>query len=291
MAELLTLVVAGLANGSLYALVGLGLILIYKTQDVINFAYGESLMMGAFAGFVAMAWFHLPAPVAFVGAIAAGAVLGVLIERVAFRSIAHHPHITLAMVTVGLSFTFKGLFRIPFGGDIYTVPPAFGAKPIVLGPLILSPQSLATIIASLLLCAALAVLFRTTRIGKQMRATQQNIDGAKLVGVNTNRIFSAAWALAVAIGAGAGVLAAPISLLYVDMGVGFLLKGFAAAVIGGLTSLPGAVVGGFMLGVLEMLCGGYIATSLQDVSAYIVIIVVLLLRPRGLFGQAAAKRV
>lgn len=290
--DALSLVVAGLANGSLYALVALGLVLIYKTQDVVNFAHGEILMVGAFIGYTGFAFIKLPYPLAFLIAVLIGGVLGAVIERTAFRRLAHHHHITLAMVTVGLSFFLKGAARLPFGGDIYTFPPAFGsAGPIVLGSAIIAPQNLLTIGAALALTVLLFGFFRFTTMGKQMRATQQNITGAKIVGIDTGRVFSVTWGLAAAIGAAAGVLAAPISLLYPDMGTTFLLKGFAAAVLGGFDSVPGAVIGGFIVGIVEMLFGGYVSTAFQQVSAFFIIIVILFVRPHGLFGRKPVTRV
>lgn len=291
MQDFLALILAGFAIGSLYALVGIGLVLIYKTQDVVNFAQGEVLTIGGFVGFTLYVTLGLPYWVAFAAAVLAGGVLGFLIEHVAFRRLAHHPHVTLAMVTVGLSFALRGLVRLPFGGDIYTFPPLFGGAPLHIFGAAIAAQNLVIIIVTLLLCAALSGLFRFTTIGKQMRATQQNISGAQLVGINTRRIFSSAWVLGAAAGAGAGVLAAPVALLYSDMGPGFLLKGFAAAVLGGFGSLPGVVIGGFAVGLVEMLVGRYISSGLQDISAYLIIIIVLFVRPHGLFGRAAFRRV
>jgi len=290
--SLTTLVVAGLANGSLYALVALGLVLIFKTQDVVNFAHGEILMVGAFIGFTAFDRLALPYPLAFVIAVLLGGVLGAVVERTAFRRLAHEQHITLAMVTVGLSFFLKGAVRLPYGGDIYTFPPAFGAAgPLVFGDAIIAPQNLLTIGVALALSVLMFLFFGFTSLGKQMRATQQNMTGARIVGIDTGRVFSVTWSLAAAIGAGAGVLAAPISLLYPDMGTGFLLKGFAAAVLGGFESIPGAVIGGFIVGIIEMLFGGYISTAFQQVSAFVIIIIVLFVRPYGLLGRKPLHRV
>ncbi|MBV9782902.1 MAG: branched-chain amino acid ABC transporter permease [Acidisphaera sp.] len=289
--NLVTLLVAGLANGSLYALVALGLVLIYKTHDLVNFAHGEILMAGGFIGFTAYQTMHLPYPVAFLLAIALGGLLGAVIELVAFRRVADQHHITLAMVTVGLSVFMKGIARVPFGTDIYTFPPAFSADRITLGSAVIAPQHLLTIGIAALLTLLLFLFFRYTTLGKQMRATQQNITGARLVGINTGRVFSSTWSLAAALGAGAGVLAAPLSLLYPDMGTNFLLKGFAAAVLGGFESVPGAIIGGFLVGIIEMLFGGYVSTAFQQVSAFFIIIVILFIRPNGLFGRRAVARV
>ncbi len=290
--DALTLTVAGLANGSLYALVALGLVLIYKTQDVVNFAHGEVLMIGAFAGYTAYQIAGWSYPLAFLAAIVFCGVLGAVTERLCFRRLAHHHHITLAMVTVGLSFAFKGLARIPFGADLYTFPPLFqDTPPIILGSAVITPQNLVTIAVALLLTLLLFLFFRATTLGKQMRATQQNLTGAKIVGINTGRVFLLTWGVAAAIGGAAGVLLGPSSLLFPDMGGNFLLKGFAAAVLGGFESVPGAVIGGLLIGVIEKLFGGYVSTAFEHISAFCVIIVVLFVRPYGLFGRKPIHRV
>jgi branched-chain amino acid transport system permease protein len=290
--DALTLIIAGVSNGSLYALVALGLVLIHKTQDVVNFAHGEILMVGAFIGYTTFKILAWPYPVALLAAVLLCGVAGGIIERITLRRLSREHHITLAMVTVGLSFALKGAARLPFGGDIYTFPPLFGsAAPIVLGTAVISPQNLVTIGVTIVLSLVLFLFFRSSAMGKQMRATQQNALGAQLVGINTGRIFAGTWALACAAGGAAGVLAAPVSLLYPDMGTTFLLKGFAAAVLGGFESIPGAMVGGLLVGVIEMLFGGYVSTAFQHVSAFCIIIVVLFIRPHGLFGRKPVHRV
>ncbi len=287
-----TLVMAGLANGSLYALVALGLVLIYRTQDLVNFAHGEVLMIGGFVGYTAFQVAGFSYPLALLVAIVSCGLLGALLERLILRPVAHHHHITLAMVTVGLSFALKGAARLPFGSDIYTFPPMFAdVQSITVAGVVITTQSLVTIVAALVLGGLLFLFFRSTTLGKQMRATQQNPTGARLVGINTGRVFSITWALASAAGAAAGVLAAPMTLLYPDVGTNFLLKGFAAAVLGGFSSVQGAIVGGLLIGVIEMVFGGYISTAFQHISAFIVIMFVLFVRPNGLFGRMQVKRV
>jgi branched-chain amino acid transport system permease protein len=288
----ITLIIAGISLGGLYALVALGLVLIYRTQGIVNFAHGEILMVGAFIGYAAFEMVKLPYPVAFVVAIVLGGLMGALIERTVFRRVAAQSHTTLAMVAVGLSVLLKGAARLPFGNDVYTFPPAFGsAGPIQIGPALVAPQNILITAVALVMTLVVYLFFRTTSLGKQMRATQQNITGAQLVGVNTNRVFSMTWMLAAALGAAAGVLAGPITLLYPDMGTPFLLKGFAAAVLGGFDSVLGAVVAGFIVGIIEMLIGGYFSTHFQEVSAFFIIILVLFFKPHGLFGKAPVRRV
>ena len=287
----LTLIVAGLANGALYGLLALGLVLIYKTQDMVNFAHGEFFMAGAFIGFATYQLFGFPYPVAFILAITGGLLVGWLTERVVIHPIANHPHVTLTMVTIGVSYTIKGAVRLQFGGDIRTIPPLFKETSVSFFGVPVSTQSLLNIGLALLLTMFMLLLFQFTSLGKQMRATQQNQRGAQVIGINTARIYSLTWGLTAAIGAAAGFLAAPVTLVYPDMGTQVMLKAIAAAVLGGFGSVGGAIVGGFIVGIAEMLTGGFISTSLIDVASYFVIIFVMMVRPQGLFGRAAVSRV
>jgi branched-chain amino acid transport system permease protein len=291
MSELLTLVVAGLEVGSLYALMALGLVLIYQTQSIVNFAHGELLMAGAFVGYVAFEPMSWPFPIALLLAVLSSTILGAMIERVVIRPLARQPHATLAMATVGVSVAIRGAARIPFGSDILTFPPILSAAPIFIGPLLISAQTLLTIGLAVAISVAIFLLIWKTRLGREIRATQQNYVGAKVVGINTGKVYSLSWALASGVGGAAGVLAAPLTLLYPDMGTAFLLKGFAAAVLGGFGSATGAVAGGLIIGILEKLVGAYLSTYLIDVSTYIVIIAVVFVRPQGLFGRRLTARV
>jgi branched-chain amino acid transport system permease protein len=291
MSELLTLIVAGLEVGSLYALMALGLVLIYQTQSIVNFAHGELLMAGAFVGYVAFQPMSWPFPVALVLAVLSSTLLGAAIERVVVRPLVNHPHATLAMATVGVSVAIRGAARLPFGSDILTFPPIVSAAPIFIGSLVFSAQSVLTIVLAVSISVAVFLLIWKTRLGREIRATQQNYLGAKVVGINTGKIYSSSWAVASAIGGAAGVLAAPLTLLYPDMGATFLLKGFAAAVLGGFGSPLGAVVGGIAIGILEKLVGAYFSTYLIEISTYVIIIVVVFVRPQGLFGRGQIVRV
>ncbi|MBL4800239.1 MAG: branched-chain amino acid ABC transporter permease [Oleispira sp.] len=290
--DIFTLTVAGIAHGSLYALTALGLVLIYKTQGIVNWAHGEFLMVGAFTAYVCHVTLGLPYFVSAIVAIVVGASLGAVIERLAFRSIIQEHHATVALVAIGFSVMLKGIARIPFGADVYTLPPAFaGVGPIRIGAAIISMQSVLSIGAALLVTVFLLCFFKFTRKGKQMQAAQQSLNGARIVGVNVGGIFSLTWGIAAAIGAIAGILAGPVSLLYPDMGAEFLLKGFAAAVLGGFYSIYGAIVGGLLVGVIEMYMGGFVSTEFQQVSPFLIIILVLLIRPHGLFGRRPVERV
>jgi branched-chain amino acid transport system permease protein len=228
---------------------------------------------------------------AFATALLGGLAIGYLTERVLVRPLAHHPHITLAMLTVGIGITLKGIARLPFGSDIYAFPPAFGAEPIRFAGLVVAPQSILNVVAAIAIAGGFLVVFRLTSIGRQMRATQQSPVGASMVGININGIYSLTWMVAATVGAAAGFLAAPLTLLYPDMGGAYLLKAFAAAVLGGFGSPLGAIVGGVVIGLTEMLAGGFISTRIMQVTPYILIILIVFVLPEGLFGQRSKTRV
>ena len=176
-------------------------------------------------------------------------------------------------------------------GDYLSFPPITSPDPIMVGSVMLIPQQMAVLAGAVAILLVFAVFFRFTRAGKMMRATADNAKAATLVGIRTERIYTLAFGTGAAIAAAAAVLVAPLTLLYPDMGFSFFLKGFAAAVLGGLTSLPGAVLGGLIVGIVESLAGGYIHSSFIEVSPFLVIMVVLLVRPTGLLGMRAARRV
>lgn len=296
--EIATLLVAGLANGSLYALVGLGLVLVYNAQGIPNFGHGELFMAGAFLGFTAYEIVGLPFSASVAVALVFSIVLGVLIETLTIRPVAANPTlvggsygIALVMVTVGLSVTMKGIVRIPYGDRVRDFPSVLGNDPYVVWGIVITPQHVLIIALASLMAAAVFVFLRYAKLGKRMRATAQNRVGAKIVGIDTDRVDAATWGLAAAIGALAGILAAPLMFLDPDMGVKILMKGFAAAVLGGFGSVPGVIAGGLIMGVIEMICGRYISTALLDISAFLVIMLVLLLRPQGLFGKSRVMRV
>ena len=289
--DLLTAVIAGIANGSIYALIALGIVMIYKTQSILQFGQGEVFMAGAFLGLVAYDSMGFNYFQALLFAMVGGAVLGILAERILFRPLMDSPHFSLVMLTIGLSLVIKGAARVPFGGDIYSFPPMFSFGAVNVLGVAVAPQSILIVVVGAVLALLLHLLFKFTSLGKQMRATASNLNGARVIGVNIGRIHATTWSLACGLGAAAGVLAGPITLLHPEMGSMGLLKGFAAAVLGGLGSLPGAIVGGLLMGVTEMIFGFYVSTQIMNVAPFLVIIFVLLVRPRGLLGEKEVKRV
>lgn len=288
---LLQLILSGLAQGSIYALVALGMTVVFRATGVVNFAHGEFFMLGAFAVYVLVQIAGLPFAAAAPIAIVLLFFTGKLVERLLVRSIALSPHIILAMMTVAVSYLFRGLARVLWGREVLPMPPVFSLPPLEFGDLIVTSQDLIIGGVTLVLVAAFFVFFHRTKYGRIAQAASATPRGATLVGINVDRFSGNMWGVAAALGAVAGILVAPITLLYPDMGAQVLIRAFAAMTLGGFGNLGGAVLGGLLMGVLEQLAGGYISSALIDIFAYLVIIVVLLARPQGLLGRAEVQHV
>jgi len=232
-------------------------------------------------------------PLALPLAVAAGFALGVATDRIAFRPLIKADVISLVLATVGIAFVLRGIARVIWGGkaDHLAFPPITSPEPVMLGEIMVIPQQRAVLAGAIVVMLAFAAFFRLTRAGKMMQATADNSKAATLVGIRTERIYTLSFGTGAAIAAAAAVLMAPLTLLYPDMGFAFFIKGFAAAVLGGLTSLPGAVLGGLTIGIVEALAGGYIHSSFIEVSAFVVIMLVLVVRPTGLLGFSRLRRV
>jgi branched-chain amino acid transport system permease protein len=287
------LVVSGLTTGSLYALVAMGLVVVYKATTVVNFAHGELFMLGGFLAYTFHVLLKLGYVVSLVLAVAAALALGLVTERLAYRPLMRAPAISVVLAAVGFSFVLKGAARQIWGGlgDYMPFPPVVATPAITLGGLILVPQQL-VVLAGALVCMGLFTAFFTwTRTGKMMQATAENAKAARLVGIRVDRVYAFTWGVGAATAAAAAVLMAPLTFVYPDVGSPLLVKAFAAAVLGGFGSLLGAVLGGFSIGLIENLAGGYINTSFTDISAFLVIMLVLIVRPTGFFGPRAVRRI
>lgn len=283
--QLVPQVINGLTQGSLYALVAIGFVIIFGTMNLVTFAHGEVYMVGAFVGYFALTVYHLPWPLALVAGMAAGFVLGAAIEKVAFRPMRGSGHMPPLLITIGLSIILKDLAVIVFGAENRPVPSLYERTVEVAGFRV-SLLQLVILALALALIGALRLLLYGTRIGRAMRATAQDHEAAHAMGVNVNRVFNVAFALASALGAGAGVMVGIYyNTVYATMGATAGLKGFAACIFGGLTSLPGAVLGGLIIGVVENLTVQFIASGYRDVVAFLLMVLILLLRPQGLFGK------
>ena len=281
-------------TGSVYALIALSLVIIFKSTEVINFAGGEIVMIGAYIAMFFLIFVGLPylvvIPLTAILAFAVGAAFdrGVL-NRVLGQ---HRPgqDIMVAMViaTVGLSFGLKGFVRLfKVSDDVRTLPPIFSTDPIFLGDIVLSVQDLAIFGIAVAVMLLLFAYFQFTKTGKALRATSENPRAATLVGIPVRRMRTVIWGIAAALSAVAGVLVAPKLLVSPDMG-SIIILAFAAAIIGGFTNVLGVIVGGVLLGVIENLVGLFIASEAIAVAPFVVIILVLVLRPQGLFGGASA---
>ncbi|PTW48375.1 MULTISPECIES: branched-chain amino acid ABC transporter permease [Rhodovulum] len=290
MDALMQFVFSGVTVGAVYALVALGFTIIYNASDVVNFAQGEFVMLGGMITvFAHLA--GLPLPLAALGAILATAALGVALNRLAIEPARGAPVVSVIIITIGASILIRGAAQLIFDKQLHGLPAFSGDDPIrVMGATIL-PQSLWVIGGALAVFVGLWAFFTRTLTGKAVLATSNNRTAAQLVGINTGWVMTLAFGLSAAIGALAGVLVTPITLVSYDVGVGLALKGFAAAMLGGMGNPKGALAGGLLLGLFEALTAGYVSSQYKEAVAFVVILGVLFAMPQGLFGRAGTERV
>lgn len=290
MPEFLQFLFSGLTIGAIYALVALGFTLIYNASDVINFAQGEFVMIGGMVTFFAVAA-GIPLPIAALIALVTAIVIGMLLHLLAIEPAKGASPVTLIIITIGASIFLRGVAAVVFDKNYHSYPPFAGSDPIQIGGATVLPQSLIVLLGTLLIVLALWVLTTKTMIGKAMTATATNRLAARLVGINTALIVGLSFGVSAAIGAIGGILVTPITLTNYDIGTLLALKGFAAAMLGGMGHPVGAVVGGLMVGLLETFGAGYISSAYKDAIAFLVILAVLFVMPQGLFGRAGVERV
>jgi branched-chain amino acid transport system permease protein len=290
MAEFLQLLFSGLTVGAVYALVALGFTLIYNASDVINFAQGDFVMIGGM-GTVFLAAAGLSLPLAAFIAILAAVAVGLLLHRLAIEPARGASPVALIMITIGASIFIKGVAQIVFDKQFHSLPAFTGSDPIALGGATILPQSLWVVGGAIVLFVALYLFLERTLLGKAVLATAANRLAARLVGINVKVILALAFGVSAAIGAIAGVLVTPITLTRYDIGTLFALKGFAAAMVGGMGHPLGAVVGGVLIGLMEAFGAGYISSTYKDGVAFLAILLVLFFMPRGLFGGGSVERV
>ena len=291
MTEILTSqVVSGLATGCVYALIALGFVLIFKATDVVNFAQGEFVMVSGFISYTLLIGLGVPYGLVLVATIVLSGFMGVVLERVVVRPIMDAPIFSIVIATIGASIVLRSAAGIIYGYDVLPLPTIFSKDPVHLGFLQFTAMDVGVIGSSLVIMAALYLFFKLTKTGMAMRATAQSQTAARLMGVSVKRIFSLTWAISAGIGGVAGVLIAPI--IYLDPNLGFIgVKAFAGAILGGFGSIPGAIVGGMLLGVIENLSGYFFNAGIKQVSTYILLILVLVIRPAGFFGAAPVRKV
>lgn len=290
MAEFLQFLFSGLTIGAIYALVALGFTLIYNASDVINFAQGEFVMIGGMVTFFALAA-GVPLPLAALLAVTTAVLVGLCLYRFAIQPTRNATAVTLIIITIGASIFLRGVASVLFDKNFHSYPGFAGANPLQIGGASVLPQSLIVLIGVGAIVLALWLLMSKTLVGKAIIATAANKSAAQLVGVNTGWIIALSFAASAAIGAIGGILATPITLTNYDVGTLLALKGFAAAMLGGMGSPIGAVAGGLIVGLLESFGAGYLSSAYKDAIAFVVILAVLFVMPQGLFGRASVERV
>jgi branched-chain amino acid transport system permease protein len=279
-----------LALGSIYALTALGFVIIFRASDVVNFAQGEMMMLGAMLALVLLRDAHFGYFEAMIGAVVICMGGGALVERIAFRPIADAPHFTILMSTIAVGQVIRSGVRILFGQETSSFPGIWSAEPITILGLRTTLLNLGIAAITVATLAVFVLMFSFTRVGWAMKSVAQNRRGAAIVGVDVSGVNARVWAMAGGLAAIAGVLLAPLIIITPDMGV-IGNKGFIAAIVGGFTSLPGAVIGGFVLALTENLIGVYISSAFKDVIVFGLLVLMLLVRPAGLLGRELVKRV
>jgi branched-chain amino acid transport system permease protein len=286
----LQFVITGIANGAIYALIALGFTLIYNSRQIINFAQGEFVVIGGMAAYTYYATLHLPLWLAVILAVLSVTLLGVAFERLVILPLKNAASIALIIATVGMSILLRTASMIIWGKEALSLPHFFGDKPIVIFGATILPQQLFIIILAAVIVVAMQLFFRKTVTGKAMMAASINPEAASLMGIRSSRMVMYSFAFSAGIGAIAGVAIAPLVMMSFGSGASLGIKGFSAAILGGLTNPLGAVLGGLTLGVIESVGAGLISSAFKEAIALIVLLAVLLVKPSGLFSKIGMRR-
>ncbi len=288
--EFLQVLITGLGQGCLYGLIALGFVLIYKATEIVNFAQGDLLMLGAFFAVTYVGIFDLPYWLGFLLTIVSMAVFGYLLDMLVIRSMIGESQFSVIILTISIGFILRSVAGGIWGSDVLSLETPYSGKMADIAGLVISQEYLVVIAGTIILSLVLFLFFRFSSLGIAMQASSQNQLAAYYMGIPVKRVFSLIWAISALVAAVAGTLMAPISLVSPQMGfIG--IKAFAAAVIGGFGSLPGALLGGLIIGSSEQLAGTYLPTGFQEITAYVIMFLVLTLRPQGLFAQIQQKKV
>jgi branched-chain amino acid transport system permease protein len=289
-ARILQLIVNGAASGCIYGLIALGFVLIYKATEMVNFAQGDVMMLGGFVAFSLIAQFHLPYWVGGLLAIIITAAFGYALDAIIIRRVIGQPQFAVVMLTLGLGFIFRAVAGITWGYDSVGFNTPFTNQRVDVHGLILGEDNLSIIVGTVLLCGVLYLFFSKTRVGVAMQAASQNQLAAYYMGIPVRTIFSLIWAISAGVACLAGILLSPVSMI--DVNMGFLgIKAFAAAVIGGFGSIPGSLIGGVIVGIVEQFAGYDLPAGFQEVTSNVVLLLMLFIRPQGLFAERTGKRV
>ena len=290
--QALQLLLNGISQGCIYSLVALGFVMIYKATETVNFAQGELMMLGAVVGWVSSVALGMPYWAAILVAVAVTALLGYGIEFLVIRPILGQPAFSVVMVTIAVSFIARGLVMLlpGVGTETHALATPFQDQVLRWGALVMNVDRVLVVGVTLLLCGGLFAMFKLTQVGIAMQAVSQNQLAAYYVGIPVERLNGMVWGLSGAVAAAAGMLLAPATFVHVNMGfIG--LKALPAAVLGGFSSLPGAVVGGLLIGLVEAFAGFYLPEGFKDVAPYVLVLIVLMVMPDGLFGKNQRKKV
>ncbi len=289
--QLFQYLITGLTVGSVYAMVAVGFNIIYNVTEIINFAQGEFVMLGG----LIMVFFHvavgLPLILAFPATVILVTLVGMLLDRLAIRPIRRPSVLTLIIATIAASILIKGAAMFIWGKDPYDLPAFSGRNPITFFGAVIQPQYLWVIGFLIITVIALSIFFNRTIIGKAMSACADNADAASLVGINVKQMILLSFALSAGIGAVAGITVTPISLMEYDRGVMLAIKGFGAAILGGLGSFPGAILGGLIIGSIESFGAGLVSSGYKDAFALLVLMAVLFFKPSGIFGDIEISKI
>lgn len=286
----LQLAISGIAMGSIYALVGLGYALIYNASHVVNLAQGEFVMLSGM-GAVSLAGLGLPLPVAMFLAVAGTALVGLAMEWLTIERRRNAPVLSLMLLTIGMGIVFRGVAMLIWDKEVHTLAPIGSGELIRIFGVTIVPQTLWVIALMIVAVIAVDLFFRRSRHGKAILAASANPTAAELFGINVKTVLRLSFVLSALLGALAGVLVTPLTFTSYDVGLNLGVKGFSAAIIGGMGNGLGAVVGGLLLGLTESMAAGYLSSSYKDLIALLVILGVMLLAPRGIFGARSKERV
>jgi len=289
--QLLQYTLSGLSTGAIYALIGIGFSIIYNSTGIINFAQGEFVMFGGMLTIFFLNVMQLPLWAAIPCAIAVATVAGILFERLAIRPLRHATPINLVIITIGGSILLRGVAMLLWGKDTHAVPPFTGEDPISIGGATILPQHLWILAITVVIILVNKFYFYHTISGKAMRACSYNPRAAGLVGIDVRKMVLFSFMISSALGSLAGIIVAPLTMTSYDVGIMLGLKGFCAAIIGGMSSGMATVIGGLILGILESLGAGLVSSGYKDAIAFIILLLILFIRPQGLFGKAETERV
>jgi len=289
--QVLQYILSGLSTGAIYALIGIGFSIIYNATGIINFAQGEFVMLGGMLTLFFLELLKLPLWAAIPCAILASAAIGLLFERLAIRPLKQPTPINLVIITIGGSILMRGLSMLVWGKDTHSLQPFSGEEPIMIGGATILPQHIWILGITVVIMALNKFYFYHTISGKAMRACSYNRRAASLVGIDVRRMVLFSFVISSAMGAIAGIIVAPLTMTAYDVGVMLGLKGFCAAILGGMSSGITTVIGGLILGILESLGAGLISSGYKDAIAFIILLLILFIRPQGLFGKADSERV